>query len=74
MADDYAPVRRTTGEDLAVETYQLMRVAEKLHDMAGADGYLHPATLIELTHQFVRLHQVADRVWQQHEVARGRPS
>ncbi len=63
---------KTLSERMQAEVYALSRTAEKLLEMGQRDGYLHPATLDELTHGYVRVIRSADRVWMDREKERSR--
>lgn len=58
--------RRWSTDDLQAEIYSMSRVCEKLSDIAGAAGALHPATMSEFNHAALAVQLMADRLWQQH--------
>ncbi len=56
---------RIDPEQVATEMYALLRVCEKMYEMSARDGYLHPATMTELTYQYTRACTVASMRWTQ---------
>lgn len=52
-------------EQTSTEVYALLRVCEKLFEMSQRDGFLHPATMEELTHQYRRVRLIAAQRYQE---------
>ncbi len=64
---------RIDPEQVATEMYALLRVCEKMYEMAARDGYLHPATMAELTHEYTRACTGAAMRWTEKQAEEKNP-